>query len=100
TLSYNEAMELSYFGAKVIYPPTMVPPFLKKIPSVIRNTFEPEFPGTGIRCDSGKSAYPVKGSSSIEDPSAIHVSGSGMARRSGCSGRLFALLAREQINVV
>lgn len=100
TLSYNEAMELSYFGAKVIYPPTMIPAFLKKIPIVIRNTFEPEFPGTVIQFESGKSAYPIKGISSIADISVINVSGSGMIGKSGFSGRLFTLLAREQINVV
>src|SRR5690606_9846450 len=100
TLSYNEAMELSYFGAKVIYPPTMIPAFLKKIPIVIRNTFEPEFPGTVIQFESGKSIYPIKGISSISDISVINVSGSGMIGKSGFSGRLFTLLAREQINVV
>lgn len=100
TLSYNEAMELSYFGAKVIYPPTMIPAFLKKIPIVIRNTFEPDFPGTVIQFESGPSAYPIKGISSIVDISVINVSGSGMIGKSGFSGRLFTLLAREQINVV
>lgn len=100
TLSYNEAMELSYFGAKVIYPPTMIPAFLKKIPIVIRNTFEPEFPGTVIQFESGESVYPIKGISSIADISVINVSGSGMIGKSGFSGRLFTLLAREQINVV
>ncbi|WP_140938580.1 bifunctional aspartate kinase/homoserine dehydrogenase I [Sphingobacterium lumbrici] len=99
-LSYTEAMELSYFGAKVIYPPTMIPAFLKKIPIVIRNTFEPEFGGTVIQFDSGKSDYPIKGISSISDISVINLSGSGMIGKSGFSGRLFTLLAREQINVV
>src|SRR5690606_11919723 len=82
-LSYTEAMELSYFGAKVIYPPTMVPAFLKKIPIVIRNTFEPAFPGTVIQFESGKSAYPIKGISSISDISVINLSGSGMIGKSG-----------------
>ncbi len=99
-LSYTEAMELSYFGAKVIYPPTMIPAFMKKIPIVIRNTFQPEFPGTTIQFESGKSVYPIKGISSISDISVINVSGSGMIGKSGFSGRLFTLLAREQINVV
>lgn len=99
-LSYTEAMELSYFGAKVIYPPTMIPAFLKKIPIVIRNTFEPAFPGTTIQFESGKSAFPIKGISSISDISVINLSGSGMIGKSGFSGRLFTLLAREQINVV
>ncbi|RKF40132.1 bifunctional aspartate kinase/homoserine dehydrogenase I [Sphingobacterium siyangense] len=99
-LSYTEAMELSYFGAKVIYPPTMIPAFLKKIPIVIRNTFEPDFSGTVIQFDSGKTALPIKGISSISDISVINLSGSGMIGKSGFSGRLFTLLAREQINVV
>ncbi len=99
-LSYTEAMELSYFGAKVIYPPTMIPAFLKKIPIVIRNTFEPTFAGTTIQFESGKSAFPIKGISSISDISVINLSGSGMIGKSGFSGRLFTLLAREQINVV
>lgn len=99
-LSYTEAMELSYFGAKVIYPPTMIPAFLKKIPIVIKNTFEPEFEGTTIQFDSGESNYPIKGISSIADISVINLSGSGMVGKSGFSGRLFTLLARAQINVV
>lgn len=99
-LSYTEAMELSYFGAKVIYPPTMIPAFLKKIPIVIRNTFEPDFSGTVIQFDSGKTALPIKGISSISDISVINLSGSGMIGKSGFSGRLFTLLAREQINVI
>lgn len=99
-LSYTEAMELSYFGAKVIYPPTMIPAFTKRIPIVIRNTFEPEFEGTVIQFESGKSPYPIKGISSIADVSVINIMGSGMIGKSGFSGRLFALLAREQINVI
>lgn len=99
-LSYTEAMELSYFGAKVIYPPTMIPAFLKKIPIVIRNTFEPDFAGTFIQFESGKTTLPIKGISSIGEISVINLSGSGMIGKSGFSGRLFTLLAREQINVV
>ena len=99
-LSYTEAMELSYFGAKVIYPPTMIPAFLKKIPIIIRNTFNPSFSGTIIQHDSGKTTLPIKGISSISDISVINLIGSGMVGRAGFSGRLFTLLAREQINVV
>lgn len=99
-LSYTEAMELSYFGAKVIYPPTMIPAFLKKIPIIIRNTFNPEFAGTTIQHDSGKTDLPIKGISSIPDISIINLIGSGMVGKAGFSGRLFTLLAREQINVV
>ncbi|MGK6349726.1 bifunctional aspartate kinase/homoserine dehydrogenase I [Parapedobacter sp. DT-150] len=99
-LSYTEAMELSYFGAKVIYPPTMIPAFLKKIPIVIRNTFNPGFAGTTIQYESGKATLPIKGISSISAISVINLVGSGMVGKAGFSGRLFTLLAREQINVV
>jgi len=99
-LSYTEAMELSYFGAKVIYPPTMIPAFLKRIPIVIRNTFNPGFAGTVIQYDTGKATLPIKGISSISDISVINLIGSGMVGKAGFSGRLFTLLAREQINVV
>ena len=99
-LSYTEAMELSYFGAKVIYPPTMIPAFLKKIPIVIRNTFNPGFTGTVIQHESGSTDLPIKGISSIPDISVINISGGGMIGKAGFSGRLFTLLAREQINVV
>jgi aspartokinase/homoserine dehydrogenase 1 len=99
-LSYTEAMELSYFGAKVIYPPTMIPAFLKKIPIVIKNTFEPAFAGTVIRHDCKSSNLPIKGISSINNISILNLEGSGMVGKSGFSGRLFSLLAREQINVI
>jgi aspartokinase/homoserine dehydrogenase 1 len=99
-LTYTEAMELSYFGAKVIYPPTMIPAFLKKIPIVIKNTFEPEFEGTVIRHDCKPSSLPIKGISSINNISILNLEGSGMVGKSGFSGRLFSLLAREQINII
>jgi aspartokinase/homoserine dehydrogenase 1 len=99
-LTYTEAMELSYFGAKVIYPPTMIPAFLKKIPIVIKNTFEPAFTGTVIRHDCKASTLPIKGISSINNISILNLEGSGMVGKSGFSGRLFSLLAREQINII
>jgi len=99
-LSYTEAMELSFFGAKVIYPPTMIPAFLKKIPIVIRNTFEPEFLGSVIRHNCKSSNLAIKGISSINDISIINIEGSGMVGKAGFSGRLFSLLAREQINII
>jgi aspartokinase/homoserine dehydrogenase 1 len=99
-LTYTEAMELSYFGAKVIYPPTMIPAFLKKIPIVIKNTFDTDFEGTIIRHDCKPSNLIIKGISSINRISILNVEGSGMVGKSGFSGRLFSLLAREQINVI
>ncbi|WP_222535633.1 bifunctional aspartate kinase/homoserine dehydrogenase I [Pedobacter polysacchareus] len=99
-LSYTEAMELSYFGAKVIYPPTMIPAFLKRIPIVIKNTFNVDFPGTYIKHGAGSSKLPIKGISSIDEISVLNLSGSGMVGKAGFSGRLFSLLSREQINVI
>ena len=99
-LSYIEAMELSYFGAKVIYPPTMTPAFLKKIPIVIKNTFDVDFEGTYIRHGAKLSALPIKGISSIDEISILNLAGSGMVGKAGFSGRLFSLLSREQINIV
>lgn len=99
-LSYTEAMELSYFGAKVIYPPTMIPAFLKKIPIVIKNTFNTDFTGTYIKHGISPSNLPIKGISSIDEISVLNLSGSGMVGKAGFSGRLFSMLSREQVNVV
>ena len=99
-LSYTEAMELSYFGAKVIYPPTMIPAFLKKIPIVIKNTFNTDFQGTYIRHGLQSSTLPIKGITSIDEISVLNLSGSGMVGKAGFSGRLFSLLSREQINII
>lgn len=99
-LSYAEAMELSYFGAKVIYPPTMVPAFQQHIPIQIRNTLNPSFFGTTIRHDARPSKAAIRGISSIQDVSLIDLAGSGMLGKTGISGRLFSLLAREQIHAV
>lgn len=99
-ISYTEAKELSYFGAKVIYPPTMIPAFSKRIPIVIRNTFNPDFSGTVIHEKAKRNGSPIRGISSINDITLINVEGSGMVGRAGFSGRLFALLAREGINVI
>jgi len=99
-LSYTEAMELSFFGAKVIYPPTMIPAFLKKIPIVILNTFDTAFAGTYIKHGVSPSNLPIKGISSINEVSIINLEGSGMVGKAGFSGRLFSMLAREQISVI
>ncbi|MFV0173297.1 bifunctional aspartate kinase/homoserine dehydrogenase I [Empedobacter falsenii] len=100
SLSYTEAMELSYFGAKVIYPPTMSPAFKLKIPIVIKNTFQPDFKGTRIQFHSEPTAYPIKGISSINNVALINVKGSGLIGKLGFSGRLFSLLAQHQINII
>ena len=73
---------------------------MKKIPIVIKNTFEVDFEGTIIQHHCKPSTLPIKGISSINNISIINVEGSGMVGKSGFSGRLFSLLAREQINII
>jgi bifunctional aspartokinase / homoserine dehydrogenase 1 len=99
SMDYEEAMELSHFGAKVIYPPTMHPAAVKKIPVVIRNTFNPDFAGTMIssRTDSD---YPIKGISSIDDVTIVRVEGSGMIGVAGIAQRVFSSLAKNEINII
>lgn len=99
-LSYTEAMELSYFGAKVIYPPTMAPAFKLRIPILIKNTFQPDFEGTKIQFDSQPTDYPIKGISSIKDIALVNIKGSGLVGKLGFSGKLFSLLAQHHINIV
>lgn len=99
-LSYTEAMELSYFGAKVIYPPTMTPAFKLNIPILIKNTFNQDFPGTKIQLQSVAARFPIKGISSVNKISLINIKGSGLVGKLGFSGRLFSLLAQHHINIV
>jgi bifunctional aspartokinase / homoserine dehydrogenase 1 len=99
-MSYREAMEMSHFGAKVIYPPTIQPALAKGIPLVIRNTFNPAFPGTFITSELEKSDFPVKGISSINQISLITLQGSGMFGVPGIAGRVFGALAQAGVNVV
>ncbi len=99
-ITYEEAMELSHFGAKVIYPPTMQPAMQKRIPIRIKNTFNPDFPGTLIADHSAGNRFLVKGISSISDIALLRIQGSGMVGVSGIAGRLFAALARHSINII
>lgn len=99
-LSYNEAIELSYFGAKVIHPPTMRPAIAKNIPIVIRNTFNPAFAGTVIGAEPTANGSLIKGISSIPAISLVNIQGSGMVGLTGFSGRLFTSLARWGVNVI
>ncbi len=98
-ISYEEAMELSHFGAKVLYPPTIQPSLRKEIPIRIKNTFNPESPGTLI-CNDPKNSNEVKGISHIEDISLITLEGGGMIGIPGFSKRLFETLSQQKINVV
>lgn len=100
-LTYYEAMELSHFGAKVIYPPTLQPIIEKKIPIVIKNTFAPEDAGTLID-DSPvvENGEIVKGISHIDNVALINLEGSGMIGITGFSKRFFEALSDENINVI
>lgn len=99
-LTYDEAMELSYFGAKVIYPPTIQPALDKGIPIVIKNTFNASATGTLITAEASLGDAPVKGITSIGNISLLTVSGSGMVGISGTSMRLFGALGRNKISVI
>jgi len=99
-LSYEEAMELSHFGAKVIYPPSIRPVLEKQIPIVVKNTFRPEDPGTYINGVVEDEEGAVRGLSSIGGISLLTLTGSGMVGIPGFSGRLFGALSREVVNVI
>ncbi len=100
SLSYLEAMEMSHFGAKVIYPPTLQPAFDKNIVLRIRNTFNPDFEGTRISSKFEDGGRLVKGISSIKNISMISLTGSGMIGVSGVASRLFSALAKHQVNLI
>jgi len=97
-LSYNEAMELAYFGAKVLHPQTMAPAVSRAIPIWIRNTFAPEKAGTLI-CEKPVSSHPVKGITSIDEVALINVEGTGMIGVPGTAQRLFGALREHGISV-
>ncbi|NOZ04200.1 MAG: bifunctional aspartate kinase/homoserine dehydrogenase I [FCB group bacterium] len=100
SMTYEEAMEMSHFGAKVIFPPTLQPAMKKKIPIRIRNTFHPDSPGTLIAHQLAKTNRAVTGISSIEQIAFLRVQGSGMIGVAGISGRLFQALAQNDINII
>src|SRR5688500_12910856 len=99
-ISYQEAMELSHFGAKVIYPPTIQPVMAKGIPVWIKNTFAPDEPGTLIEAESPDTGDMVRGITSIDNICVLSLEGSGMVGIPGFSKRLFDALSRAQINVI
>ncbi|CAH8285724.1 aspartate kinase [Mariniflexile fucanivorans] len=99
-ISYQEAMELSHFGAKVLYPPTVQPVLNLNIPIHIKNTLEPEAVGTIISNDEITTTSPVKGISNIGNIALLTLQGSGMIGIPGFSRRLFEVLSQEKINVI
>jgi len=100
TLSYEEAMELSHFGAKVIYAPTINPVLRKKIPVLIKNTFNPDNKGTLINEDGSPNGKPVKGLTHIEDIAVLTLTGGGMVGVTGIAARLFNALSNAKVNVI
>ncbi len=98
-LSYVEAMELCNFGAKVIYPPTIYPVCIKNIPILVKNTFNPESPGTIIKQKTTTDSKPIKGISSIKGTSLITVTGLSMVGVIGVNRRIFSALAEHGISV-
>ena len=98
-LSYVEAMELCNFGAKVVYPPTIYPVCHKNIPILIKNTFNPEAPGTIIKQEVDSGSKAIKGTSSINDTTLITVTGLGMVGVIGVNFRIFKALAQNGISV-
>jgi len=98
-LSYVEAMELCNFGAKVVYPPTIYPVCHKNIPILIKNTFNPDAPGTIIKQEADHFSKAIKGISSINDTCLITMTGLGMVGVIGVDHRLFRALAENGISV-
>ena len=99
-ISYQEAMELSHFGAKVIYPPTIQPVSSKGIPTWIKNTFAPQDNGTVIQKETSNNTNSIRGISSINSIALLSLEGSGMIGIPGFSKRLFEALAVKKINVI
>ena len=98
SMSYREAMELSYFGAKVLHPRTIAPIARYHIPCLIKNTLNPHGDGTLIT-EKGSDRYPIKGISDLDKMSLINVSGPGMKGVVGMAGRIFSCISRAGISV-
>ena len=99
-LSYEEAMELSHFGAKVIYSPTINPVLRKGIPVLIKNTFNPRGKGTLINKEGSQNGKAVKGLSQINNIALLTLTGGGMVGVTGIAARLFASLSNAKVNVI
>jgi len=98
-MSFTEAMELSNFGAKVIYPPTIYPAYHKNIPIKIKNTFNPKSEGTLITNNKTSGSKPIRGISSISDTSLITIEGLGMVGVIGINSRIFKALSNAGVSV-
>ena len=99
-MSYKEAFEMAFFGAKILYPPTIKPVMENDIPLYLKNTFHPEQDGTFISKTGGKNEGKVKGVSSLPDISIINISGVGLAKEKGTARRVFQALEEANVNVI
>lgn len=99
-ISYKEALELSHFGARVVYPPTIQPVVSKGIPIMVKNTFHPRKPGTLIEQDPPEEKEKIRGISGSDRIALLSMEGSGMVGIPGYSSRLFNALTQEQINII
>jgi len=100
TMTYEEAMELAHAGAKVIFPPSMIPALYQNIPIYIKNTFDPEQLGTRIGKDRANLDEMVVGISSLSNISLVLLQGAGLVSLKGTIGRIFSSLANESINII
>jgi aspartokinase/homoserine dehydrogenase 1 len=98
-LTYNEAMELAYFGAKVIHPQTMSPAVERAIPIYIKNTFEPEAPGSKVG-PKASDTHAIKGITTVENVALVNLEGTGMIGVPGTADRLFGALRSASISVI
>jgi aspartokinase/homoserine dehydrogenase 1 len=99
-MSYEEACELAYFGAKVIHPQTMLPAMALGLPIHIRNTFNPQHPGTRIASEADSNQGPVRGLSLADQLAIVNVEGAGMIGVPGTAERVFAALRDAKVSVV
>jgi len=99
-LSYNEAMELSHFGAKVLFPASLQPAMLKQIPILVKNTLNPDHKGTFICKESSLDGGFIKGITSLRNICLINVEGGGMVGVAGVSARMFSALSQHHISVI
>ncbi|MEI6897830.1 MAG: bifunctional aspartate kinase/homoserine dehydrogenase I [Psychromonas sp.] len=100
TLSYAEAMELSYFGAKVLHPKTIAPIAQHHIPCLIKNAQNPQAPGTLIDAEQGDQTLQVKGISDLKDLTMVSISGAGMKGIIGMAGRIFSTVSRAGVSII
>jgi len=100
TLSYTEAMELSYFGAKVLHPKTIIPVAQYHIPCLIKNTHNPEAKGTLISSEIVEEKQQVKGISYLKGLTMLSISGSGMKGIVGMAGRIFSTISRADVSII